>query len=180
MRPPTLVLGLGNVLCGDDGVGVAVVTRLQRRFRMPESVAVEDGGTLGLALLARLQGVRNLILVDAVAVDEEAGTVVRLEGDAVGPAVREGLSVHQVGVADLLEAARLIDAAPERVVLIGVVPETTELGLGCTTAVRASVPAVMDAVVDELARLGHVLEPKHDVTPGPSRAADHAAGVLGL
>lgn len=180
MSAPTLVLGLGNVLCGDDGVGVAAVARIQRRFRIPSAVAVEDGGTLGLALLARLQGVRDLILVDAVEIGAPAGTLVRLAGEAVGPAVRDRLSPHQVGVADLLEAARLIDVSPDRVVLLGVVPATTELGLGCTPAVRDAVPALVEAVVDELARLGHVLESKTDAASRPPSVAGHAARVLGL
>lgn len=180
MSAPTLVLGLGNVLCGDDGVGVAAIARLQRRFRVPEAVAVEDGGTLGLTLLARLRGVRELVLVDAVDTGGVPGTLVRLEGDAVGPAVRDRLSVHQVGVADLLEATRLIDEAPEHVVLLGVVPKTTELGLGCSPAVRAAVPALVDAVVRELARMGHVLERKVDAASRSLRTAEHARRVLGL
>jgi hydrogenase maturation protease len=180
MSAPTLVLGLGNVLCADDGVGVAAVARLQRRYRIPEGVAVEDGGTLGLTLLARLSGVRDLILVDAVETGDAPGTLVRLAGDAVGPAVRERLSVHQVGVADLLEAARLTGTAPDRVVLLGVVPETTELRLGCSRAVRDAVPDLVQAVATELARLGHLLEPKYDGASDMSRMADHAVRVLEL
>lgn len=155
---PTLVLGLGNVLCGDDGAGVAAVTRLQRQFAEPPGVAFADGGTLGLTLLSLLRGVRRLILVDAIDTGGAPGTLVRLNGDEVGPAVRTRLSPHQVGVADLLEAMRLLDELPEEIVLLGLVPASTALGLGCSAPVRAALPELVAAVVEELRRMGHPLE----------------------
>ena len=103
---PLLVLGLGNVLCGDDGLGAVAVHLLERRYRAPDGVLVLDGGTLGLSLLPNLEQAREAILVDAIRTDGAPGSFVRLEGDDVAPAVAARLSVHQVGVLDLLEAAR--------------------------------------------------------------------------
>ena len=153
--PGVLVLGLGNVLCGDDGVGVAIVHRLLAEYEIPEGVEVLDGGTLGMSLLSLVSDTEDLVLVDAVRADAPPGTLVVVEGDDVVPTVSERLSPHQVGVADVLAAARFLDRYPRRVVVLGVVPETLELGLGRTAAVEASLPALLQRVVEELAARGY-------------------------
>ena len=119
-----LVLGLGNVLLGDDGVGTAALTHLERNWRIPPGVQLEDGGTLSLSLRGSVAQAERVILVDAVRTDDSPGTLVRLEGDDVMDAVRDRLSPHQVGVADLLEVSRLTDCYPAAVTLLGLVPET--------------------------------------------------------
>ena len=118
MRFGVLVLGLGNVLLGDDGLGAAAVARVERDYCVPASVHLEDGGTLGLSLLGLLAEAEHVILVDAVRADGPPGTLVRLDGADVSYAVRDRLSPHQVGVADLLDAARLIDSYPASVTLL--------------------------------------------------------------
>lgn len=145
-----LVLGLGNVLLSDDGVGPAALARLTREYECPAGVRLEDGGTLGMALLGLIADARRLILVDAVGTDDPPGTLVRLEGDEVLVAVRDRLSPHQVGVAEVLAAARLIDRYPDAVSLLGVVPETLALSVGCSPAVEASLDALVAAVADEI------------------------------
>ncbi|MCK5482082.1 MAG: hydrogenase maturation protease, partial [Gemmatimonadetes bacterium] len=87
-----LVLGLGNVLCSDDGLGVAAVELLARQYRLPESVRVMDGGTLGLSLLSYISSSDDVILVDAISDEGPPGTFIRLEGSDVAPAVRNRLS----------------------------------------------------------------------------------------
>jgi hydrogenase maturation protease len=152
-----LVLGLGNVLLGDDGAGPAVVTRLQARHAAPAGVRIFDGGTLGLSLLPYLEDARRVILVDAVAADAPPGTLVRLEGAEVGPAVSTRLSPHQVGVADLLEGARWHDREPERLILLGVVPESIELGVGLSEPVRRALPQLIELVCAEALACGFAL-----------------------
>ncbi len=154
-RPvPLLVLGLGNVLCGDDGLGAVAVHLLQRRYRAPEGVVVLDGGTLGLSLLPQLEQAREAILVDAIRADGPPGTPVRLEGDEVAPAVAARLSVHQVGVVDLLDAARWCECYPSRLILLGLVPGSLELGVARTRAVESALPALVDRIVEEARWLG--------------------------
>ncbi|MBZ0236680.1 MAG: HyaD/HybD family hydrogenase maturation endopeptidase, partial [Deltaproteobacteria bacterium] len=138
-RTAVLVLGLGNVLCRDDGAGVNAVHRLRCEHELPPGVVALDGGTLGLDLLPLVERADRVVIIDAVRGDGPPGTLVRLTGDDVAPAVRERLSPHQIGVADLLEGAALLDHYPDEVVIVGVVPETTELGLGCTPAVHARI-----------------------------------------
>lgn len=162
-----LILGLGNVICSDDGLGVTAVRLLDDQFATPEGVRILDGGTLGLALLPYLTDADDAILVDAVRDDRPAGSLVRLEGGDVAPAVEARLSPHQIGVADLLSGADWLQQAPDRVVLLGLVPATIELGVGHTPAVCAGLPLLVASVVEEARRLGYDLAPRAaDASPG--------------
>jgi hydrogenase maturation protease len=176
-QPAVLVLGLGNVICGDDGLGVEAVLRLNRAYAIPDGVQVLDGGTLGLSLLGYLAGAPRVILVDAIHDDQPPGSLVRLTGDEVAPAVRDRLSVHQVGVADLLDGLRLIGAMPAEMVLLGLVPVTLALGLERSPAVEAGLPALVEAVADEVGRLGRPLDRLPNRPPAGRRVED-AAGQL--
>jgi hydrogenase maturation protease len=172
-----LVLGLGNVLLGDDGAGPAVVARLRDCYLTPAGMRLFDGGTLGLSLLPYLEDARRVILVDAVMADAPAGTLVRLEGADVGPAVATRLSPHQVGVADLLEGARWHDREPERLVLLGVVPESIELGVGLSRPVLRALPQLIALVCAEARACGFALTPADiDSTDAPFDVARLLAG----
>jgi hydrogenase maturation protease len=179
--PRLLVLGLGNVLCGDDGLGVAAVARLAERYEIAPEVRVADGGTLGLSLLGLFDGVGDALLVDAIRADAAPGSLVRLEGAQVAPAARERLSVHQVGVADLLDALRLLGTHPRRLALVGLVPQRIELGMARSRAVERALPALVQAVAREIRRRGHAVAPRR---PGGARlqapVARDAARALGL
>ena len=167
-RTPVLVLGLGNVVCADDGAGLAAIHKLLREYTMPEGVKALDGGTLGLSLLPLVDSADRVILVDAIKAEGPPGTQVRIEGDEVAPAVYERLSPHQIGVSDLLAGASLLDRYPESVVILGVVPESIELGLERTPAVEAAIPELVQRVVEELTSLGY--------PPGPSEERDESHG----
>ena len=178
-RTPVLVLGLGNVVCTDDGAGIAAIHKLIREYELPEGVVALDGGTLGLSLLPLVDSADQVILVDAIKADGPPGTQVRIEGDEVAPAVYERLSPHQIGVADLLAGASLLDRYPERVVVIGVVPDSIELGLERTPAVQASIPELVERVVEELTAMGYspVRSENRDESYG---SAAHVARTLGV
>jgi len=157
-----LVLGLGNPLCSDDGLGVAAVHELRRRYVLPEGAVVMDGGTLGLSLLPHLQDARAAILVDAIRMDEQPGSLVRIEGDEVAPAAALRLSPHQVGVVDLLDAARLLGRQPEPLVLMGLVPASLGLGFGLTPQVSEGMDRLVRCVAEEMRSLGYPLLPRPD------------------
>jgi hydrogenase maturation protease len=164
-----LVLGLGNVLLGDDGLGAAAVARLECEYRVPAGVHLADGGTLGLSLLGLLADSEHVILVDAVRAEGTPGTLLRLEGEDVSDAVRDRLSPHQVGVADLLDAARLIDRYPATVTLLGLVPDTIDLAVARSTAVDGGLGELVAAIVQEVQSLGYemVWEPEAVGRPRP-------------
>jgi hydrogenase maturation protease len=179
-RLDLLILGLGNVLCSDDGVGPAAVAALLREHRPPPGVAVLDGGTLGLSLLPWVESARNVVLVDAVREDAPPGALVELVGDEVPPAVWDRLSPHQIGVADLLDGARWRGRSPERLLLLGLVPASLSMGLGLSAPVRAALPGLVRRVAETAEELGHPLQPGIDhETDGVDRDR-RPARVLGL
>ncbi|KAF0219640.1 MAG: hydrogenase 1 maturation [Geobacteraceae bacterium] len=149
-----LVLGIGNLIMSDDGVGVRVVQRLQARLRVPPGVTLLDGGTLGLDLLPRLDGVERLLVVDAVDTGREAGALVRLSGDAIPAVLETKLSPHQMGLKDLLSVADLQGFAPLEMVLWGVQPSYIGMGMELSPAVEAQFDALVDNVIRELGRWG--------------------------
>ena len=169
-----LILGLGNVLLGDDGVGPAVIARLRDSYVAAAGSLLLDGGTLGLSLLPYLEDAQAVILVDAVAADAPAGTLVRLEGADVGPAVATRLSPHQVGVADLLQGARWHDREPARLMLLGIVPESIELGIGLSRAVLRALPDLVDLVIHEAGACGFPLA----ANPSPAPESFDVARLL--
>ncbi|HUC75562.1 MAG TPA: hydrogenase maturation protease [Vicinamibacterales bacterium] len=173
-RTALLVLGLGNLLLEDDGVGSAAMALLNECYVPPDGARVLDGGTLGLSLLPYLEDAEAVILVDAVKTDAPPGTFVRLDGDDVGPAVGTRLSPHQIGVADLLDGARLLGRYPPRVVLLGLVPGSMELAVGLSPSVRIALPGLVERIVGEAHALGFVFSRRriHD-TPLAGRFAPH-------
>lgn len=135
----TLVLGLGNTIMSDDGVGPHVI-ELLRKERLPDHVSLMDGGTLGLDLLPYLEGIRRLVIVDAVETGQPAGTVIQLVGDQVPIALETKLSPHQMGMKDLLAVARLMGQMPDEIILIGIQPGCLEMGTELTLPVALSLP----------------------------------------
>ncbi len=125
----TLILGPGDVLMRDDGLGVRAVERLQALYQFPKDVQVLDGGTLGLDLLPIVEAAEPLLVIDALELSAEPGTLARLEGDYVPAFLSIKISPHQMGLADLSPAARQRGSCPGELVLWGVQPETTEPGL---------------------------------------------------
>jgi hydrogenase maturation protease len=150
----TLILGVGNLLLSDEGVGLRVVERLVTTCTLPEEVQVLDGGTLGLDLLYYLEGVENLLIIDAVEMGKEPGTLIRLEGDEVPSFLSVKISPHQVGIPDMLFAAKLRDIYPRHVVLWGVQPGTLDVGLDLSPRVNAQVDVVVAKILEELGRWG--------------------------
>lgn len=149
-----LVLGIGNLIMSDDGIGVRVVQRLSERYRFPLEVTLLDGGTLGLDLLPRLEGVTKLLVVDAIETGRTPGAVVRFSGAEIPLAMETKLSPHQMGLLDLLAVAMLQGFAPEEMVLWGVQPERIEMGMELSPAVAARQETLEGEVMRQLERWG--------------------------
>jgi len=146
MRPSCTVLGVGNVLWADEGVGPKLVEALGERFDIPDATLV-DGGTQGLYLLPVVSAAERLLVFDAVKLGAAAGSVIVLRDGAIDSVFRGALSLHQTTLHDLLGSARLIGDNPAQVVLIGIEAEDTEnWGGGLTpTVARAMDEALIEA-----------------------------------
>ena len=142
--PPVLVLGLGNVLLGDDGVGPALLRQVQGLYAGVPAVECIDGGTQGMALLGYLAGREALIILDAFAGGRNAGDVSVLEGaEVLGCGVTRSTTAHEGNAGELLAAAQLLDELPERVLLVGIEPERIRTELGLSECVASTLPAAL-------------------------------------
>jgi hydrogenase maturation protease len=171
-----LILGIGNLVMSDDGIGVRVIQQLSARFRFPDGVALLDGGTLGLDLLPRFEGVERLLVVDAVDIGKTPGTLARLSGDDVPIVLETKVSPHQMGLKDLLAVAMLQGFDPLEMVLWGVQPEKIEMGMELSSVVEESLDALVKNVLLELDNWGISVE----VRPGADKLfhADFMSGPL--
>lgn len=148
----TLVLGAGNVLMRDEGVGVRAAELL--RDRAPSGVRVVAEGPIGPLTVSHVEGVTHLLVLDAVDAGLEPGTVVRREptqGGGRSAPPGGGLSAHEFGVRDLLVLLEQTGSAPDRVVLLGVQPAAIEPGTDLSRDVEAALPRLVAAAIDVLA-----------------------------
>jgi hydrogenase maturation protease len=149
-----LVLGLGNILMSDEGVGVRIIEALDASHDMPNGVDVLDGGTSGMDLLDMVADRDCLIVADAINAEGPAGRVIRLQDEQIKMLFETRFSPHQLGLSDLLATLRLIDRAPRRVVVVGVVPANLRLGMELSPAVAEGRDAALQMIVGELDGLG--------------------------
>jgi hydrogenase maturation protease len=144
----TLVLGLGNTLRGDDGLGAAVVGWLSQQ-PLPPDVTVQDGGTPGLELVLTLADYPRVVVVDAADLRRAPGQWTKLTREQVRP-TEGALSLHHAGLAEALELGAELGTLPGELVVYGVQPEQLDWAPGLSPALQAAVPAVGQAVLEEL------------------------------
>lgn len=154
--PEVVALGLGNRLRRDEGLGVCALERIQERYTLPSAVRLVDGGTLGLDLLAYVEGARRLLVLDATLTGGEPGSLLRLAGDDIPAYLGAHGSSHDIGLPDLLAVTRLRGTAPDEVVILGLQPETIELGWELSPAVAGRLDALVAAAITQLAAWGYV------------------------
>lgn len=149
-----VVLGVGNILRADEGIGVRVVEALQRDYELPEGVEAIDGGTSSMEMLEELSDLDFLLVVDAIVDHRPPGTLIRLDGDAVPVFFRRNLSPHGIGLSDVLAALEFMGREPRETVILGVQPVSLELSLELTPAVAACLPTLLAQAVEELTARG--------------------------
>jgi hydrogenase maturation protease len=144
-----LVLGLGNTLLGDDGVGVHVVRHLANAPDTPPGLRPLDGGTLGFRLLAALMDSDAVIVVDAARLGDPAGTICLLDQLTLADHVGRGgrMSAHEAGLVDLLTLARIAGWAPTHLALVGIEPQRIDWGPWLSPPVAQSFPDACRTVV---------------------------------
>ncbi len=137
-----LVLGIGNILNTDEGVGVHAVRALQAKFGEPQGFALLDGGTLGLNLLPLVDDATHLLILDAVDAGKPAGSIVELHGAQIPLFGGAKLSEHQLTFQEVLGLALLRRTLPEHLALLGVQPQSLAIGVGLSPVVQDVLPAL--------------------------------------
>jgi hydrogenase maturation protease len=157
-----MVLGVGNLLLTDEGVGIHAIETLLERYEFPENVSIEDGGVLGMNLLGIISEADQLIVVDAIKNGGAPGALHRLAGDEIPKRILAKNSLHQVDLLEALTLCQALDNVPETVI-VGVEPEDIEtLGLELTPTVRERMDDLIAMVLRELDRLGADYHEKRD------------------
>jgi hydrogenase maturation protease len=145
-----LILGLGNPLLGDEGIGVRVVEEL-KELELPDGVTVVEGGTAGLGLIGLMEGYQRVIIVDAADMGHPPGRVVRFTpSEAQFKTAEAPLSLHQIGLGEVLVLAKALEMAPAELVIIGVQPSRVEEGIGLSPEVEGAIPQIIRIILDEL------------------------------
>lgn len=160
---PVLLLGVGNILYGDEGLGVYVVHRLRRAYKTPPELRIIDGGAAGWHLQPYIAEARRVVIVDAVA--GQAGSIYRFSHHDIPSGVRNGsLMSHELEVAELLESMEAQgELPPTRIIAMGVVPSAApidHLSMGLSPDVETRLPALELVLLAELADAGVLLEPR--------------------
>lgn len=149
------VVGVGNVLMGDDGFGPFVVRQLEACYDYPDEVTITDAGTPGFDLLLLFDEAAAVVVVDTIALPDPPGTLRLLEREELmSLPVGLRLSPHSSGLAEALQMLEFRGGGPSAVRLVGVVPQRCDLGLGLSPPVRAAVPLALTTVVEQLRLLG--------------------------
>ena len=156
------VFGIGNILLSDDGVGVHVLTRLKEEYDLPGYVELIDGGTKGLDLLPLLEDRDKAMFIDAANFKKEPGTIDEVEGDKIPAFLSTKLSVHQIGLPDMLFAAKLMGITPSEMCLIGIQPESMATSLEMSDVVKNGMAPLLEKVLDKLRSWGVEIKPKND------------------
>jgi hydrogenase maturation protease len=164
--PRVLVIGMGNVLMRDEGIGVRAVEELEARYTLPDNVRVVDGGTTGMELFEPMRNADCLIVADAVNADAPPGTRVRIANEEIRAFFQTKLSNHQLGLSDLLALLAFKGEMPRHVAIIGMVPHLLDNRLGLSEPAAEGLDAMVGMLVDELARVGVVATPRAEVRAG--------------
>jgi hydrogenase maturation protease len=149
-----VLLGLGNLLLSDEGLGIRALELLRERYLLPESTEWVDGGVLGMSLLAYLEGTTHLLVTDAVQTGCEPGTLVRFVGEEIPAGLSLNLSMHQIGFRELMAICQLRGSEPRHIAVHGIEPSTLESGVTLSGLVESKLEQLLEAVVEELRRWG--------------------------
>jgi len=147
-----VIIGVGNLLLKDEGVGVHVAQELQKKD-LPSAVEVHDGGVAGIGLIDFFPGASKVLLIDAADMNLDPGAIVRFTPEEVlsekgGP----GFSAHDVGLPEVLELAKALGNCPPEVAIFGIQPKEISWGTELSPEVQASVPKVIETVLNEVIR----------------------------
>ncbi|MBD3224124.1 MAG: hydrogenase maturation protease [Caldithrix sp.] len=148
------VMAIGNLLQSDEGAGIHVLNEMEKHWRFSPPIHLIDGGTMGNDLLPYLEENERIILLDAVNFNENPGFIGTIENEDILRRINTKLSIHHLGLSDVLSAAQLLDIEPEEIYLIGIQPENIEMSTELTNTVRQRVPKMIEIAIAKLEEWG--------------------------
>ncbi len=151
----TVLIGLGNIVLSDEGIGVHAINVIKQRCTFEPPVEVVDGGTLGLDLLSYFEGKDAVVIVDAVNFNREPGFISILRDEEIPSTINMKLTVHHIGLSDILSSLRLLGKSPKQIILVGIQPESLEMGLEMTHTLKSRLKEVVDTTIEQLKEIGH-------------------------
>lgn len=157
------VIGLGNPLMGDDGLGVLATQRLREEWHIPPEVELIDGGTWGMKLLPAIEDAESLLLIDAIDFGMPPGTDIELDRNEIPRAFALKVSPHQIDVAEVLALGELRNRLPDRMVALGLQPEKIEFGAPLSRRVAERMDSLIANIVYQLKLWGHECVPRAGV-----------------
>ena len=175
-RPPRAVgiLGVGNLLLGDEGFGVHCIKRLAGKYRFPDQVTLLDGGTAGIMLAPFIEDQDILYVIDVIALEGDPGSIHCFTGEELWRSpVTARMSPHQVGLVEILELCRLRDRLPDYLEMITVIPADLSMGIGLSPMLASSLERVETHLLAALAGQGIRLQ-KRRCGDAPGAAVGHA------
>ncbi|WP_311531394.1 HyaD/HybD family hydrogenase maturation endopeptidase [uncultured Veillonella sp.] len=155
-----VVLGVGNILLTDEGLGVHVVEDLKANYTFTPQISLIDGGTMGMELLTYMRGMKKILLIDAVNGGEAPGTIYEFPHRELEQYFTDHISVHEVGMQDILRIRAIQENPLEDAIVIGVEPESLDVGFEPSVPVQKALPEVKDRVLRVLREWGVQIEPK--------------------
>jgi hydrogenase maturation protease len=154
-RAATIVIGLGNPLMGDDGIGLELLARLQRDWSFVPDVIFLDGGTWGMNLLPAIEDAGQVLFLDAVNAGRDPGTPLRLERSGIPRWLSIKLSPHQIDLREVLALAELRGTLPEQTVVVGVQPGSIDLRTSLSPEAVSGLDQATELARSTLERWGH-------------------------
>jgi hydrogenase maturation protease len=155
----TLVIGLGNPLMADDGLGLVALERLRQGWRVPQSVGLVDGGTWGINLLPLIEDAERVLFLDAIDAGRPPGSLVVLEREELPRFLALKLSPHQIDLREVLAVAELRGKLPSHLVAIGLQPGRLEMASELSPEIESRLDALLRAAVERLESWGYACDP---------------------
>ncbi|MFN3975575.1 MAG: HyaD/HybD family hydrogenase maturation endopeptidase [Aquificaceae bacterium] len=164
----TLILGVGNVLLSDEGLGVRVVEELRNRYKFPEEVCLMEGGTLGLSLLYHIEKVDRLLIIDVLLGGKPPGTLYKLRGeDVLTYLEKRRLSAHDIGIQEVLAMLRFVGRLPKEIVVLGMEPESFDASLELSPLVQKNLNRLIEEILKQLREWNIKAEVKGEMKKNP-------------
>lgn len=152
IEPKITILGIGNTLFSDEGVGIHLLPILEERLKDYKNVEIIEGLTDGMRLLGPVEDAENLIIIDAINAGKEGGTIITLDGDEIPAYFGIKMSIHQLGFQEVLLAAKMRERYPKQIMMFGMQPTSLELGIELTETNRGKLDELAHAVIEQVNR----------------------------